>query len=550
MKKMLRFILLLVVLLGIAAAAGMWKVRQLADSKLLIKEETIFTLEAGTGRLALGQDLYREKVINRPRVFQWLLRVEPELSHFKAGTYRFTPQMTVREMLQLLASGKEAQFPLRFVEGMRVSDYLRQLRDAPYVKHTLEDDSYATVAKALGLEHADWVEGWFWPDTWMYTANTSDIAILKRAHQKMVAEVAKVWEGRMENLPYADQNQLLTMASIIEKETAVAEERDRVASVFINRLRIGMRLQTDPTVIYGMGAGYTGKLTRKDLETPTAYNTYTISGLPPGPIAVPGEASLKAAAHPAKTPYLYFVADGKGGHTFTTNLVSHNRAVQDYLKVLKEKMRSNYIVIEGLEGAGKTTARQLVVETLQSAGIHDLVFTREPGGTILAEKLRSLVLDIQSTGDEVINDKAEVLMFYAARVQLVETVIKPALARGQWVIGDRHDLSTQAYQGGGRGIDRTMLATLRDAVLGDFRPNLTLYLDVTPEVGLQRARARGELDRIEQESMNFFNRTRARYLELAAADPSIRTVDATQPLDAVARDIRATIAQWMAEQAA
>lgn len=550
MKKMLRFILLLVVLLGIAAAAGMWKVRQLADSKLLIKEETIFTLEAGTGRLALGQDLYREKVINRPRVFQWLLRVEPELSHFKAGTYRFTPRMTVREMLQLLASGKEAQFPLRFVEGMRVSDYLRQLRDAPYVKHTLEDDSYATVAKALGLEHADWVEGWFWPDTWMYTANTSDIAILKRAHQKMVAEVAKVWEGRMENLPYADQNQLLTMASIIEKETAVAEERDRVASVFINRLRIGMRLQTDPTVIYGMGAGYTGKLTRKDLETPTAYNTYTISGLPPGPIAVPGEASLKAAAHPAKTPYLYFVADGKGGHTFTTNLVSHNRAVQDYLKVLKEKMRSNYIVIEGLEGAGKTTARQLVVETLQSAGIHDMVFTREPGGTILAEKLRSLVLDIQSTGDEVINDKAEVLMFYAARVQLVETVIKPALARGQWVIGDRHDLSTQAYQGGGRGIDRTMLATLRDAVLGDFRPNLTLYLDVTPEVGLQRARARGELDRIEQESMNFFNRTRARYLELAAADPSIRTVDATQPLDAVARDIRATIAQWMAEQAA
>ncbi|MDE3915062.1 cell division protein YceG [Klebsiella pneumoniae] len=550
MKKMLRFILLLVVLLGIAAAAGMWKVRQLADSKLLIKEETIFTLEAGTGRLALGQDLYREKVINRPRVFQWLLRVEPELSHFKAGTYRFTPQMTVREMLQLLASGKEAQFPLRFVEGMRVSDYLHQLRDAPYVKHTLEDDSYATVAKALGLEHADWVEGWFWPDTWMYTANTSDIAILKRAHQKMVAEVAKVWEGRMENLPYADQNQLLTMASIIEKETAVAEERDRVASVFINRLRIGMRLQTDPTVIYGMGEGYTGKLTRKDLETPTAYNTYTISGLPPGPIAVPGEASLKAAAHPAKTPYLYFVADGKGGHTFTTNLVSHNRAVQDYLKVLKEKMRSNYIVIEGLEGAGKTTARQLVVETLQSAGIHDMVFTREPGGTILAEKLRSLVLDIQSTGDEVINDKAEVLMFYAARVQLVETVIKPALARGQWVIGDRHDLSTQAYQGGGRGIDRTMLATLRDAVLGDFRPNLTLYLDVTPEVGLQRARARGELDRIEQESMNFFNRTRARYLELAAADPSIRTVDATQPLDAVARDIRATIAQWMAEQAA
>ncbi|MGF7443807.1 dTMP kinase, partial [Klebsiella michiganensis] len=176
------------------------------------------------------------------------------------------------------------------------------------------------------------------------------------------------------------------------------------------------------------------------------------------------------------------------------------------------------------------------------------VFTREPGGTILAEKLRSLVLDIHSTGDEVINDKAEVLMFYAARVQLVETVIKPALARGQWVIGDRHDLSTQAYQGGSRGIDQTMLATLRDAVLGDFRPHLTLYLDVTPEVGLKRARARGELDRIEQESLDFFNRTRARYLELAAQDPTIRTVDATQPLEAVERDIRAVVNRWVAEQ--
>lgn len=337
MKKMFRFVLLLLVVLGIAAGAGYWKVRQLAESKLLINAETIFTLKAGTGRQALGTQLYSEKIINRPRVFQWLLRVEPALSHFKAGTYRFTPDMTVRDMLRLLESGKEAQFPLRLVEGMRLSDLLKQLRDAPYMQHTLKDDRYVTVAEVLKFDHPEWIEGWFWPDTWLYTANTTDITMLKRAHDKMVAAVNSAWEGRAEGLPYKDQNQLVTMASIIEKETAVASERDQVASVFINRLRTGMRLQTDPTVIYGMGERYSGKISRSDLETPTAYNTYTISGLPPGPIAIPSEASLRAAAHPAKTPYLYFVADGKGGHTFTTNLVSHNRAVQDYLKVLKEK---------------------------------------------------------------------------------------------------------------------------------------------------------------------------------------------------------------------
>lgn len=337
MKKMLRVVFILLLVMGIAAGAGLWKVRQLANSQLLIKEETIFALEAGTGRTALGEQLYSEKIINRPRVFQWLLRVEPNLSHFKAGTYRLTPDMTVREMLELLESGKEAQFPLRFVEGMRLSDYLTQLRTAPWIKHTLKDDDYATVAAALNVEHPDWVEGWFWPDTWMYTANTTDIALLKRAHQKMVRAVDRAWEGRIDGLPYKDKNQMVTMASIIEKETAVASERDQVASVFINRLRIGMRLQTDPTVIYGMGSRYNGKLTRNDLESPTDYNTYVISGLPPGPIATPGEASLNAAAHPAKTPYLYFVADGKGGHTFNTNLTSHNKSVQNYLKVLKEK---------------------------------------------------------------------------------------------------------------------------------------------------------------------------------------------------------------------
>ncbi|WP_225085010.1 dTMP kinase [Pectobacterium colocasium] len=209
-------------------------------------------------------------------------------------------------------------------------------------------------------------------------------------------------------------------------------------------------------------------------------------------------------------------------------------------------MNSKFIVIEGLEGAGKTTARDIVVETLRSHGVKEVVFTREPGGTPLAEKLRELIK--QGMTDEKVTDKAEVLMLYAARVQLVDNVIKPALANGQWVIGDRHDLSSQAYQGGGRGIDQQLLRSLRDTVLGEFRPDLTLYLDLPPAIGLQRARQRGELDRIEQESLAFFERTRSRYQELAAEDDSILTIDASQSIDAVSADIQAALQQWLQQQ--
>lgn len=209
-------------------------------------------------------------------------------------------------------------------------------------------------------------------------------------------------------------------------------------------------------------------------------------------------------------------------------------------------MKSKFIVIEGLEGAGKTTARDTVVDELRQQGIEDIVFTREPGGTPLAEKLRDLVK--QGVENEKLTDKAEVLMLYAARVQLVDNVIKPALARGAWVVGDRHDLSSQAYQGGGRGIDSRLMQSLRDTVLGDFKPDLMLYLDLPPAIGLERARSRGALDRIEQESLAFFERTRARYLALAEQDDSIITVDASQTLPEVTASIRTALQAWFKDQ--
>lgn len=207
---------------------------------------------------------------------------------------------------------------------------------------------------------------------------------------------------------------------------------------------------------------------------------------------------------------------------------------------------SKFIVIEGLEGAGKTSAIQTVVDTLKDKGITNLVFTREPGGTPLAEKLRELIK--QGIEGEKVTDKAELLMLYAARVQLIENVIKPALADGKWVIGDRHDLSSQAYQGGGRGLDKDLMLSLRNTVLGDFRPDLTLYLDLDPAIGLARARARGELDRIEKESMDFFYRTRERYQALAKDDDSIITIDASQAIEKVQADIRQTLTAWLVQQ--
>lgn len=208
--------------------------------------------------------------------------------------------------------------------------------------------------------------------------------------------------------------------------------------------------------------------------------------------------------------------------------------------------QAKFIVIEGLEGAGKSTAIQTLRSELERSGIERITNTREPGGTALAEKMRALVKEEHE--DEALQDRSELLLMYAARIQLVETVIKPALAQDIWVIGDRHDMSSQAYQGGGRQIDESVMMSLKQIAIGDFKPDFTLYLDIDPKLGLERARGRGELDRIEKMDLSFFERTRASYLKIAESDDSVAIIDASQSIEGVQKSIQTAVQTWLIEQ--
>lgn len=336
MKLTKKIALIVFVLVVIGAIVFYMQYRQVLDyakHPTNLVQDKIFTVPAGTGRVALENLLVKEQLIDENHNFQLLLKLRPELAQFKAGTYRLQPNMTIEELLLLIASGKEAQFSIRFIEGNRLSDWSNILRDAPYMEHKMQDATPTELYSMLDFKEGDNLEGWLYPDTYLYTAGTSDVEILKRAYKRMKTTLDEEWKGRDKDLPYKNAYEMLIMASIIEKETGVENERSQVASVFVNRLKKNMRLQTDPTVIYGLGDKYRGKIYRSDLDNHTPYNTYKIDGLPPTPIAMPGLASIKAAAHPAKTDYLYFVADGTGGHTFSRNLNDHNRAVKVYRQI-------------------------------------------------------------------------------------------------------------------------------------------------------------------------------------------------------------------------
>ena len=338
MKKFLIAILLLILILAGAASFGYYKITEFVKTPVNVQADQLLTIERGTTGSKLAALFEQEKLIDDGKLLPYLLKLKPELNKIKAGTYSLENVKTVQDLLDLLNSGKEVQFNVKWIEGKTFKDWRKDLENAPHLVQTLKDKSneeiftlldLPDVGKNLELKN---VEGWLYPDTYNYTPKSTDLELLKRSAERMKKALNKAWNERDEDLPLANPYEMLILASIVEKETGVAAERAKVASVFLNRLKAKMKLQTDPTVIYGMGENYSGNIRKKDLEMSTPYNTYVIDGLPPTPISMPSETSLQAVAHPEKTEFYYFVADGSGGHKFTRNLNEHNKAVQEYLR--------------------------------------------------------------------------------------------------------------------------------------------------------------------------------------------------------------------------
>ncbi|PJG83908.1 endolytic transglycosylase MltG [Caviibacterium pharyngocola] len=343
MKKIFIILLLSAVLIGGALFAGYRYLLHFVEQPVSVKNAQLLTIERGTTGAKLAELLKQENITDDAWFLPALLKVQPQLNKIKAGTYSLDGVKTLGDLLRVLNEGKEAQFSVRFIEGETFKNWRKNLEKAPHLRQTLQDKSAVEIFRLLDLpnEKAEQqnLEGWLYPDTYNYTPNSTDLALLNRAAERMKKALDAAWAERDPDLPLKDPYELLILASIVEKETALDSERGKVASVFVNRLNQKMKLQTDPTVIYGMGERYNGNIRRKDLEEATPYNTYVIDGLPPTPIAMPSESSLKAAAQPEKTDFLYFVADGSGGHKFSRTLAEHNRAVQDYLRWYRSQQK-------------------------------------------------------------------------------------------------------------------------------------------------------------------------------------------------------------------
>lgn len=287
------------------------------------------TIQAKSGLRSIANQLVKQGVLKEPWRFIILAKVLHKEAFLQAGDYTLNRNITPYQLLLSLNHGKATQGSVTFIEGRTFAQMRTKLEKNDAVKQTISTLSESEILKIIGTDYTV-AEGLFFPDTYYFDRNTADTVMLKRSYEAMRTKLDEAWSKRAAGLPYKNSYQALIMASIVEKETGQASERPLIAGVFINRLRIGMRLQTDPAVIYGMGAQYNGNIRKKDLLADTPYNTYTRSGLPPTPIAMPGLASIEAALHPANTKALYFVGKGDGAHAFSNNLEDHNRAVVKY----------------------------------------------------------------------------------------------------------------------------------------------------------------------------------------------------------------------------
>ncbi len=328
MKRVLP-VALIMILLATASMSGLWQQYQHFLQTPLDIDEAGLVLEVEPGASIRSVIAKLEQQGATRMDWRWRLLSRLQQVTIKTGEYTLLPGMMPVQLLNLLVSGKVVSYRFTIVEGWSVKQLLNALARDPVLRHTL--DTTKDLENRAGLPTGN-PEGWFLPETYVFVRGDSDLQILVRAYIDMQESLARAWIGRDMGLPYETQDELLTMASIIEKETSLGSERADIAGVFVRRLLQRWRLETDPTVIYGMGDSYQGNIRRKDLKKDTPYNTYTRHGLPPTPIALPGLASLQAAAHPADGEAMFFVANGQGGHTFSSTLEAHNKAVRQLIK--------------------------------------------------------------------------------------------------------------------------------------------------------------------------------------------------------------------------
>lgn len=324
---MLRKIIIIIV--SLLAIFAVWLGYYAITPQSLQQAPLEFNLVHGSTLKGVAKQLTASGVLNEPWNFVVMARLLGKAGAIKAGNYQLESSLTPLQLLHKITEGDVSQSKLTFIEGWNIYQIRSALDAHPTIRHDTKGLAERELLKLVGAEENS-LEGMIFPDTYYFSNGMSDAAILKRAYRIMQQKIADAWQERAPDLPYASPYEALIMASIVEKETGKEAERPQIAAVFINRLRIGMRLQTDPTVIYGLGQGFDGNLRKRDLTADTAYNTYTRAGLPPTPIAMPGYESIQAALHPAQTKAIYFVAKGNGSHQFSSSLVEHNRAVNQY----------------------------------------------------------------------------------------------------------------------------------------------------------------------------------------------------------------------------